>query len=425
MRNYFLANLALSAVIVALALPLQSQDYVCKTIGSLGGGRSQGFALNASGQVVGSSRTAAQSFHAFRWSQKGGMQDLGNLPGANFSVAKDINNSGDVVGCSVTPDVNFHVFLWTEAGGMEEIGSLFPSVSCEAISINNSGQVVWWDFNSGHAVRWTRAGGVQDLGFDGFPTAINEVGQIAGSIAVPGGTHAFLWSEGAGLRDLGTLNSWPYSSGSDLNDSAEVVGLSTGSQSDSFIWNQVQGMQGLHDNFFFASSINNHSQVVGSGPFRPIWDANLGVRSLVNELPKNVRYFHAWENLGINDAGQVVVTDLTGTPGNSFLLTPRMKPTLASSSNPSHVGQPVTLTATISSVQGAPPDGEKVAFRDGARKIATVPLKNGLALFTTSALANGTHAITAEYAGDVNFFKVRSAPVQQVVNLPCDRCTAY
>ncbi len=76
--------------------------------------------------------------------------------------------------------------------------------------------------------------------------------------------------------------------------------------------------------------------------------------------------------------------------------------TLISSANPSAVAQSVTFTATVaaSGGGGVAPD-LNVTFTDGAATLATVPLSaGGVASYTTSALANGSHAITAAYNGD-------------------------
>lgn len=88
---------------------------------------------------------------------------------------------------------------------------------------------------------------------------------------------------------------------------------------------------------------------------------------------------------------------------------------VVSSLNPSQVGQAVTFTATVT---GASPTGT-VQFRDGATNLgAPVTLVAGSGAFTTSALAAGTHAITAVYSGDANNTTSTSPAVNQVVNAP-------
>ena len=69
-------------------------------LGTLGGTFSEAVAVNASGQVVGDSTTAAPGErHAFSWTRAGGMVDLGTL-GGSFSFAAAVNDGGQVVGSS-------------------------------------------------------------------------------------------------------------------------------------------------------------------------------------------------------------------------------------------------------------------------------------------------------------------------------------
>lgn len=56
----------------------------------------------------------------------------------------------------------------------------------------------------------------------------------------------------------------------------------------------------------------------------------------------------------------------------------------------------MTLTATVS---GSSPTGS-VVFSDGGTTLGTVSVSSGLASFTTSTLAVGSHSITAQYSGD-------------------------
>ncbi|MGA8763264.1 MAG: Ig-like domain-containing protein [Candidatus Sulfotelmatobacter sp.] len=88
---------------------------------------------------------------------------------------------------------------------------------------------------------------------------------------------------------------------------------------------------------------------------------------------------------------------------------------LTSAPNPSNTGQAVKFTATVDSSGGPPPDGETVSFMQGTKKIGSGTLKSGTAVFTTSKLPQGSHAITAVYAGDANFDSSTSNIVKQVV----------
>jgi hypothetical protein len=106
-----------------------------------------------------------------------------------------------------------------------------------------------------------------------------------------------------------------------------------------------------------------------------------------------------------------------GTVG--VLINISIKPTatgLVSSLNPSNFGQAVTFTASVTTqgYQGTPTG--TVSFFDGTTNIGNSNLNSsGVATFTTSTLAVGTHTMTATYNGDTNFAPSTSAVLQQVV----------
>jgi len=90
---------------------------------------------------------------------------------------------------------------------------------------------------------------------------------------------------------------------------------------------------------------------------------------------------------------------------------------LGSSPNPSTYGTAVTFTATVTSNGASAPTGT-VNFLDGTAKIGSGTLvgTTGVATFTTSSLAVGSHTITAAYVGDTNDGPGTSPAVTQVVN---------
>jgi hypothetical protein len=89
--------------------------------------------------------------------------------------------------------------------------------------------------------------------------------------------------------------------------------------------------------------------------------------------------------------------------------------TLVSSGSPSFVGQPLTLTATVTSSYGTIPNGELVTFYDDGTELGTGITGSGQATFSTSSLTAKTHTIKATYAGDATFER-SSGTVTQVVN---------
>jgi probable HAF family extracellular repeat protein len=136
-------------------------------IGSLGG--SYGFSnwLNSRDQVVGVSNLAGdQAHHAFLWSKKQGLLDLGTLSGYSFaSTANWINDAGEIVGESDSP-TGSRAFFW-ENGVMTNLGTVAGDACSVANSINSQGQIVGFGaadcFNEDHAFLSEGGGPIIDL----------------------------------------------------------------------------------------------------------------------------------------------------------------------------------------------------------------------------------------------------------------------
>jgi hypothetical protein len=90
--------------------------------------------------------------------------------------------------------------------------------------------------------------------------------------------------------------------------------------------------------------------------------------------------------------------------------------TLASSLNPSVVGQSVTFTATVSTNSGVPTGS--VTFKSGTTILGTAPLTGNTASLSISTLAAGNHAVSATYSGDTTYPASSSAVLTQVVDKP-------
>ena len=127
------------------------------------------------------------------------------------------------------------------------------------------------------------------------------------------------------------------------------------------------------------------------------------------------------ESAGVVD---VTVTTPSGTSPTSsadqFTYGTTTTTTLSSSADPSSFNQSVTFTATVSPNGSGTPTGT-VTFMDGSTALGTGTLSGGLATFATSALAIGTHPVTAVYSGDSNFLGSTSSVLTQNV----DSATAY
>jgi probable HAF family extracellular repeat protein len=109
--------------------------------------------VNAQGQVVGQIGNSPR--HAYSWTPLGGMVDLGTLVGGD-SNALAVNAAGQVAGSS-TFGISFHPFVWTRAAWMVDLGTLGGNGGSIAAA-NNNCQVVGWSTIAGsndtHAALW-------------------------------------------------------------------------------------------------------------------------------------------------------------------------------------------------------------------------------------------------------------------------------
>ncbi|HEY0758068.1 MAG TPA: Ig-like domain repeat protein [Acidisarcina sp.] len=115
-----------------------------------------------------------------------------------------------------------------------------------------------------------------------------------------------------------------------------------------------------------------------------------------------------------------VVSDAANTPGVLTVAVQTVPATastvtLSANTNPAKVGASVTFSAVV---QGSSPTG-MVTFSDGATTLGSGSLDSGgTALFSTSSLTMGQHAITASYGGDVANLASVSAVLTEVIVEP-------
>ncbi len=108
-----------------------------------------------------------------------------------------------------------------------------------------------------------------------------------------------------------------------------------------------------------------------------------------------------------------------GSSASTPLLAAKKSPTvsLVSSANPSLVGNPVTMTATLApyNLGTITTDGETITFYNGSTVAGTGVLSSGAASATLKNLPLGSNTVTAAYGGDGNFGAVTSNSVGQMV----------
>jgi probable HAF family extracellular repeat protein len=331
----------------AISVPVaraQVNRYTVTDLGTLGGSFGQANSVNVYARVAGVATTTNDAAaHAFTWSKKKGMLDLGTLPGGFNSTAQGINGFGEVVGSSDFDDpVNGLVtraFLYTN-GQMQDLGTIGGSAA-NANGINPEGQVVGASFVTGdtadHAVLWD-GGQPTDLGTLGGTNsqafAINSEGeQIVGSSdTVTGATDAVLWDSEDGLLDLGTLGGLSAQANA-INDSGTVVGFSSLSGelvTDAFVYSNEKMLDigGLGGSFASATGVNDRGNVVGfsnttgdADVHAFIWRQKGGMQDLNNLIPAG----SGWDlntASAISATGRIVGSGTINGQQHGFLLTP-------------------------------------------------------------------------------------------------------
>src|SRR5262245_46663413 len=207
-----LARIAVTIVCAAgvMSGSASAQTYTVTDLGTLGGSESYPVAINAAGQVVGTSWVAnLHDLHGFLFSG-GAMTDVGTLGGSR-SYGNAINAAGHVTGTASTADDYWeHAYVFAN-NAMTDLGTLGGSWSI-GYAINASGHVAGISTIPGdivvHAFLY-RDGFMTDIGTLGgtnaYAYAINDAGQATGeSWTTTNGSNAFLYSNGV-MTDLGNL----------------------------------------------------------------------------------------------------------------------------------------------------------------------------------------------------------------------------
>ncbi|MGA7381788.1 MAG: Ig-like domain repeat protein [Terriglobales bacterium] len=89
--------------------------------------------------------------------------------------------------------------------------------------------------------------------------------------------------------------------------------------------------------------------------------------------------------------------------------------TLSSIPNPADSGAQVTFTVTATGANGSVPTGTVTFYADGNSLGQSSLNANGVAVFSTTALAVGAHSITATYSGDAQNPAAKSLPLIETV----------
>jgi len=288
----------------------------------LEGPNSEAYGINEKGEAAGGAETSSPDRNgedfcgygtgpqclAFVW-RDGVMTPLPTL-GGNNGEAGLINNQGGVAGnaentimdstcgpAAAPQKFQEKPVVWKD-GEIEELPTFPGDPDGWAFGINDNNQVVGASgicsalnedtvvyILSRHALFWDNGkmidigglGGEGTVGPGNIAGEINNQGQVVGTSDLPGDLtyHGFLWTEKAGIRDLGTLPGDFASAGLGINDTGEIVGVSFDAgfnPTAAFLWYDgvmtdlntlVSSDSPLY--LLFAHGINSRGEIVGFG----------------------------------------------------------------------------------------------------------------------------------------------------------------
>jgi len=290
--------------------------YNVTDLGTLGGGSSRAYALNASGQVVGWANINSGEQRAFLYAN-GVMNSLGNIDSGSYSGAYAINNNGQIVGYAQNSLGGNYAFLYSNSE-LKNV-SPFPGSPSGAWGINSSSQIVG-DYN-GHAFFISSSTEIQHLGTFGgsisYALGINDNGSfVGGAFTSQNKEHAFLYSGGS-MYDLGTLTVGGESRARAINLNGDIVGQS---DSRAFLYKN-NSMIDIGSGS--AEAINIYGDIVGVNGNSHAFIYKDGLISDLNTLINPLSGWTLKEAFAINDSGQIAGYGLNSLgQEHAFLLTP-------------------------------------------------------------------------------------------------------
>jgi len=130
----------------------------------------------------------------------------------NMSYTRDVNLAGQATGVMTDESAStfaYRGFFYSPKGGVVDIGSL-GGRNTFAVALNDAGLVTGWSqtaSGAAHAFVFTPGVGMRDLGPSGRRSFGNDIGASGNVIGgVLPGDHAFVWSSSAGMRNVGAGN---------------------------------------------------------------------------------------------------------------------------------------------------------------------------------------------------------------------------
>ena len=280
--------------------------------------------VNDLGAVAG----MTEEHRAALWTEKDGLTKIELPAGFHHAEAVDVNSRGALLGTASTADGGRRQsFMW-EAGKL----TLIAGEGAKAVAINQDGDLAGEAKLASSAgtepVLWKQSK-VVGLGAccGGRATALNSHRAVAGEAYDKQGRYqAFVWDEKAGLRLIGSANT--YSTAPAINERGDVVVYAFTEGSSLYRDGALTRMELSQRWPSQPRAINNCDVVVGSFGSNSdeseafLWDEKGGFRNLNDFIPRD----SGWKlevASSINERGEIVGWgDHSGQDDAGFLLIP-------------------------------------------------------------------------------------------------------
>ncbi|WP_050656711.1 Ig-like domain-containing protein [Rhodococcus sp. 311R] len=265
--------------------------------------------------------------------------------------------------------------------------------------------------------------------------SVSRVRRVVGGLSVFAVAAGFAVVAGAGVAGAAPVTAEFNSSGYKITrtisnatpSEGDVITSTTVFKRTDFVVNYLYAVRDFH--LSCMTYVEGSAKVNGKAysPETPVSADSVRVSASITDWPlyqNNTKSFEFQYRVGagcergtdlastVHFDGSAWVNDTTNGRGPSVKVQKNVSTTALATVGGAQVGQPVTLSATVTG--GA--DGDSVEFFDAGSKIGAGALANGVATLAWTPTTRGDHSITAKFADTARAVGSASAPVNVSVS---------